>query len=114
MIMLSQLNSSMDAEQEPESFSGKVVYVTVVTTQHFRCGKGAERKCRDKDPSCAEWAEYGECQNNPEWMLPNCQLSCRSCEKEQTETRTDNIQRLQSGPPYQFEVERVTKSKTPS
>ena len=30
----------------------------------------------DNHPSCAGWADLGECQANPGWMLPNCARSC--------------------------------------
>ncbi|EYC00653.1 hypothetical protein Y032_0114g457 [Ancylostoma ceylanicum] len=53
------------------------------------CGTGKESNCCDKHPSCASWAQQGECQNNPEWMLPNCQLSCHSCETESDEPSTE-------------------------
>ncbi|EYC00657.1 hypothetical protein Y032_0114g459 [Ancylostoma ceylanicum] len=46
---------------------------------YLKCGKGAERNCCDRNETCAYWASIGECTNNAEWMLPNCQLSCRSC-----------------------------------
>ncbi|KIH56455.1 SCP-like protein, partial [Ancylostoma duodenale] len=43
------------------------------------CGTGKESNCCNKHASCADWASRGECKKNPEWMLPNCQLSCRVC-----------------------------------
>ena len=33
--------------------------------------------CQDANVSCAPWAQSGECQNNPNYMLTQC---CRSCE----------------------------------
>ncbi|EPB71944.1 shTK domain protein [Ancylostoma ceylanicum] len=59
------------------------------TTDPSMCGTGKESNCCDKHPSCASWAQQGECQNNPEWMLPNCQLSCHSCETESDEPSTE-------------------------
>ncbi len=35
--------------------------------------------CKDKDDRCKEWAEWGECKNNPDWMLANCKKSCKQC-----------------------------------
>ncbi|XP_070212107.1 adhesive plaque matrix protein 2-like isoform X1 [Littorina saxatilis] len=35
--------------------------------------------CGDSSTYCGYWAGVGECQNNPGWMLPNCQLSCGVC-----------------------------------
>ena len=29
---------------------------------------------------CPLWAGLGECERNPTWMLPNCPLSCGTCE----------------------------------
>ncbi|KAL6734848.1 hypothetical protein Aduo_005344 [Ancylostoma duodenale] len=43
------------------------------------CGTGKESNCCNKHASCADWASRGECKKNPEWMLLNCQLSCRVC-----------------------------------
>jgi peroxidase len=37
------------------------------------------QECEDKDKNCAFWASEKECDKNPRWMLPNCQVSCRSC-----------------------------------
>lgn len=43
--------------------------------------------CIDFDPSCQKWANQGECQNNPTYMLGTsyalgvCRLSCGLCEK---------------------------------
>ncbi len=28
---------------------------------------------------CGKWAREGECSGNPDWMLPNCPVSCGSC-----------------------------------
>ena len=27
---------------------------------------------------CQEWAEQGECESNPGWMMNNCMKSCKS------------------------------------
>eukprot|EP00967_Tisochrysis_lutea_P001318 scaffold1737_cov19-Tisochrysis_lutea.AAC.1 len=35
--------------------------------------------CRDKDPSCADWASRGECTANPGYMLAACPISCKQC-----------------------------------
>jgi len=35
--------------------------------------------CADKHQDCSFWASSGECDKNPRWMLPNCQVSCDSC-----------------------------------
>ena len=37
-------------------------------------------ECFDKDKKCQQWASDGECENNPTWMLKNCEVSCRACQ----------------------------------
>lgn len=36
--------------------------------------------CQDTHKYCATWASTGECQENPNWMLKNCPVSCKECE----------------------------------
>ncbi|KAL5005496.1 hypothetical protein ScPMuIL_018952 [Solemya velum] len=38
-------------------------------------------KCEDKHNSleCKKWANKGECNHNPGWMIPNCRKSCKKC-----------------------------------
>mmetsp|Transcript_8806 Transcript_8806/g.26712 ORF Transcript_8806/g.26712 Transcript_8806/m.26712 type:complete len:194 (-) Transcript_8806:522-1103(-) len=42
--------------------------------------------CEDLHDMCAKWAEHGECENNPEYMLGHgdgrgmCRKACRDCE----------------------------------
>merc|ERR1719384_1869646 len=35
--------------------------------------------CSDDNPSCEFWANSGECERNPAFMLANCRLSCGVC-----------------------------------
>merc|ERR1712121_395977 len=35
--------------------------------------------CGDSHRNCAYWASIGECEVNPDWMLPNCKKSCNNC-----------------------------------
>ena len=35
--------------------------------------------CHDRDPECPGWAEVGECENNPGYMLAFCHKSCGIC-----------------------------------
>jgi hypothetical protein len=35
--------------------------------------------CKDNDDRCHQWAAMGECDNNPEYMLTDCQVSCNNC-----------------------------------
>jgi len=37
--------------------------------------------CKDNDENCSGWADMGECEKNPKYMLSNCQKSCGLCEK---------------------------------
>lgn len=37
--------------------------------------------CKDKNPSCPNWASIGECRKNEAWMLINCRKSCKVCHK---------------------------------
>jgi len=31
------------------------------------------------DAECNNWANSGECDVNPDWMIPNCRQACRKC-----------------------------------
>ncbi|KAL7460273.1 hypothetical protein ACHAXS_000736 [Conticribra weissflogii] len=42
-------------------------------------GTGDDRECVDTNPSCRSWASVGECDNNPNYMLIYCPISCDSC-----------------------------------
>eukprot|EP00816_Leptocylindrus_hargravesii_P005350 CAMPEP_0196817522 /NCGR_PEP_ID=MMETSP1362-20130617/61209_1 /TAXON_ID=163516 /ORGANISM="Leptocylindrus danicus, Strain CCMP1856" /LENGTH=121 /DNA_ID=CAMNT_0042195251 /DNA_START=30 /DNA_END=391 /DNA_ORIENTATION=+ len=35
--------------------------------------------CIDEEEECPGWATYGECENNPDYMLHYCRLSCQQC-----------------------------------
>lgn len=35
--------------------------------------------CTDEYSRCSEWAANGECEANPDFMIQNCQNSCRAC-----------------------------------
>uniref|UniRef100_A0A915HZL4 ShKT domain-containing protein n=1 Tax=Romanomermis culicivorax TaxID=13658 RepID=A0A915HZL4_ROMCU len=39
----------------------------------------SDAECRDSFAMCYLWALDGECETNPFWMKPNCQMSCKSC-----------------------------------
>lgn len=39
--------------------------------------------CADSDPKCGAWAESGECNRNPAWMMANCKKSCQSCQADE-------------------------------
>lgn len=38
-----------------------------------------ETGCNDEYNSCKAWADNGECEANPDFMLQNCPNSCRAC-----------------------------------
>eukprot|EP00116_Pleurobrachia_bachei_P018380 sb/3478642/ len=44
--------------------------------------------CHDYHEDCPKWKEWGECANNPKYMLLNCQLSCNACDPPTTEPPT--------------------------
>jgi hypothetical protein len=35
--------------------------------------------CEDQNDKCGFWAKSGECDNNPDFMLENCQVACGLC-----------------------------------
>lgn len=40
-----------------------------------------DNPCKDRyKKRCVSWAEEGECQKNPGWMIVNCPSACESCE----------------------------------
>jgi len=39
----------------------------------------APADCVDEHPRCGEWADAGECENNPGYMLHHCPVACDSC-----------------------------------
>ena len=39
----------------------------------------ATADCKDEDDRCPQWAAVGECDNNPEYMLGDCRVSCNNC-----------------------------------
>jgi len=42
-------------------------------------GEYIESLCDDRDLQCGGWAEAGECDKNPNYMLKNCKKSCTKC-----------------------------------
>lgn len=41
---------------------------------------GAGSNCVNKNSNCQGWADSGECDKNPNWMIPNCPMACGLCE----------------------------------
>merc|ERR1711936_325906 len=42
--------------------------------------KMGDLECSDDEADCSKWAEVGECQKNPTFMLKSCKKSCDQCE----------------------------------
>lgn len=55
------------------SFSNYVDYYNLIVQPKLGLG------CADYDESCSDWADTGECTNNPEYMMDNCPFSCDIC-----------------------------------
>ncbi|KAJ8032265.1 hypothetical protein HOLleu_25746 [Holothuria leucospilota] len=49
------------------------------TTTGGTGGTGTNNNCVDNNQYCRDWANRGECQRNPGYMLINCALSCNQC-----------------------------------
>ena len=43
------------------------------------CMTTAAAACRDKDPSCDDWASKGECEKNAGFMNGSCPVACKQC-----------------------------------
>ena len=37
--------------------------------------------CKDIDSNCPSWAASGECENNPSFMMSQCESSCHACDR---------------------------------
>jgi len=46
----------------------------------YEGGPQATESCKDTDDACRGWAESGECDKNPGFMLKSCAMSCRACQ----------------------------------
>ena len=44
-------------------------------------GDGDDENCDDENDRCEEWAIYGECDRNPDFMNQYCRKSCKECDK---------------------------------
>jgi hypothetical protein len=51
--------------------------------------KASLKDCQDRYPQCVEFAERGECENNPGWMIISCPISCNACELRDPRRRCD-------------------------
>jgi hypothetical protein len=48
--------------------------------------------CENTNPSCEGWAQTGECQRNPGWMISNCRKACQKCDDATCKNLYDDIQ----------------------
>jgi len=55
-------------------------------------GDGAPNDCEDRHPNCRFWANHGECESNPTFMLHKCSKSCRSCTLTAPEPWMDDLE----------------------
>ncbi|XP_055891008.1 zinc metalloproteinase nas-15-like isoform X3 [Biomphalaria glabrata] len=49
-------------------------------------------ECVDTHENCKSWADNGECQANPSWMINNCRKSCEKCEDGSCKNLYDDVQ----------------------
>uniref|UniRef100_A0A0B6ZGY8 Metalloendopeptidase n=1 Tax=Arion vulgaris TaxID=1028688 RepID=A0A0B6ZGY8_9EUPU len=48
--------------------------------------------CENTNPSCEAWANSGECQSNPSWMISNCRQACQKCDDGTCKNFYDDVQ----------------------
>jgi len=56
--------------------------------------ESAEAACDDDDGRCQFWADNGECENNPSYMLNSCRKACRTCvipDRSNKEGRSEDV-----------------------
>ena len=49
------------------------------TSSNESAGTTSDPSCEDDNESCEAWADAGECEGNPDYMLTNCASSCDAC-----------------------------------
>ena len=49
------------------------------TSSNESAGTTSDPSCEDGNESCEAWADAGECEGNPDYMLTNCASSCDAC-----------------------------------
>lgn len=79
----SEVSQSLEPEANPPSqqVQGRVPKQAQTALDEVRpdATQLTPDECVDGDEECPEWAEAGECKNNPEHMLEHCPLSCGVC-----------------------------------
>ena len=53
------------------------------------------RRCVDDHEDCADWADDGECKNNPTFMMDECRKSCGACLSKSKKQQNPSPQQLQ-------------------
>jgi len=77
----SSLDVSIDGQSNAGSTtssedSGLVVLSPVISNN---MSLSAASYCADSNQYCSAWAQSGQCQHSPSYMMANCQLSCGMC-----------------------------------
>jgi len=73
-----------EEEEEEEEVGGEYQndqeeYANFVREKFSSQNKPSETLCYDSTFHCAKFAEMGECESNPDWMLQRCRVSCETC-----------------------------------
>jgi len=59
-----------------------LLFLAVFNLNLYNSEAGKRRRCINSygnNQECKAWAERGECDANPDWMLKNCKKACRAC-----------------------------------
>mmetsp|Transcript_10200 Transcript_10200/g.16565 ORF Transcript_10200/g.16565 Transcript_10200/m.16565 type:complete len:347 (-) Transcript_10200:110-1150(-) len=77
--------------QHPTVMHSKAAETQMFNEQRATQATSGVFKCEDKDNRCVAWAQQGECDKNPSYMLANCERSCNVCQ-------ADGTQKIKLGP----------------
>ena len=58
------------------------------TSSNESAGTTSDPSCEDDNESCEAWADAGECEGNPDYMLENCAMACDACVEAATSAPT--------------------------
>uniref|UniRef100_A0A183BMJ0 ShKT domain-containing protein n=1 Tax=Globodera pallida TaxID=36090 RepID=A0A183BMJ0_GLOPA len=76
--LLSAVGPGYDETAEDDGSSEQPMMLNTSTAVPTTTGTDTDT-CFNYHKLCDFWAKMGECLNNPFWMRPHCQLSCKSC-----------------------------------
>lgn len=102
VVLLTLIGKSYAASDGTDESDIVVASIDVVLPSADKPRKTASEG-EDKNESCAEWANAGECVSNPDYMLENCAASC-STEDDNT-TDNDNENDVRTGRAYIYQGE---------